>query len=239
MPKKRDSHVEDQLNHHNGVASRLRDIILGGQDGVVNVLGLVLGVASATNDSKIVIIAGLASTFAESISMGAVAYTSSEAASSYYRSLEKQELHEIDKHPAEERAEIRSIFAKKGIRGTLLTKVVTAITSSRRRWLATMMAEELKVSPEHASPLNSAILVFFASLVGSLIPIIPFFMRLPVKTAMVAALAVCSVVLFLTGAYKAKITVGVWWRSGAAMMLIGIVSAVAGYLIGSILGVVL
>lgn len=239
MPKKRDTHAADQFDRHNGVASRLRDIILGGQDGVVNVLGLVLGVASATNDPKIVIIAGLASTFAESISMGAVAYTSSEAASAYYKSLERQELHEIDKHPAEERAEIKRIFAKKGIRGTLLTRVVTAITSSRRRWLATMMAEELKVSPEHASPLNSAIVVFFASLVGSFIPIVPFFLNLPVTQAMVTAVAVCSVVLFATGAYKAKLTVGTWWKSGIAMMLIGIVSAVVGYLIGSILGIVL
>ena len=46
----------------------LRDIILGGQDGLVNVLGSVLGVAAATNDTKIVIIAGIAATLAESIS---------------------------------------------------------------------------------------------------------------------------------------------------------------------------
>ena len=49
--------------------SRLSDIILGGQDGLVNVLGVILGVAAATQDARIVIAAGLAATFAESISM--------------------------------------------------------------------------------------------------------------------------------------------------------------------------
>lgn len=57
----------------------LRDIILGGQDGLVNVLGIVLGVAAASRDERIIMAAGLAATFAESFSMAAVAYTSSVA----------------------------------------------------------------------------------------------------------------------------------------------------------------
>src|SRR3990167_5460969 len=56
---------------------KLRDIILGGQDGLVNVLGVTLGVAAASGDTRIVLAAGLAATFAESFSMAAVAYTSS------------------------------------------------------------------------------------------------------------------------------------------------------------------
>ncbi len=55
----------------------LRDIILGGQDGLVNVLGVTLGVAAASGDTRIVLAGGLAATFAESFSMAAVAYTSS------------------------------------------------------------------------------------------------------------------------------------------------------------------
>ena len=78
-------------HHHRGSGSRLRDIILGGQDGLVNVLGVILAVASATNDVKIVLIAGLAATFAESISMAAVAYTSSKAERDYYKSEPKTE----------------------------------------------------------------------------------------------------------------------------------------------------
>ncbi|HZY44053.1 MAG TPA: VIT1/CCC1 transporter family protein, partial [Anaerolineae bacterium] len=64
----------------------LSDVILGGQDGLVNVLGVILGVAAASSDPRIVIAAGLAATFAESISMGAVAYTTTMADRDFYLS---------------------------------------------------------------------------------------------------------------------------------------------------------
>jgi len=50
----------------------LSDMILGGQDGLVNVLGVILGVAAASGNMRIIIAGGLAATFAESISMAAV-----------------------------------------------------------------------------------------------------------------------------------------------------------------------
>src|SRR3989344_4112381 len=64
--------------------SNIRDFILGFQDGLVNTLGLVLGVASAVQSSSIVLISGLVTTFAESVSMAAVAYTSTKAAHQFY-----------------------------------------------------------------------------------------------------------------------------------------------------------
>jgi hypothetical protein len=73
--KIRRSHPGDIRDPHRQ-ASALSDVILGGQDGLVNVLGVILGVAAATSDPRIVLVAGLAATFAESVSMGAVAYTS-------------------------------------------------------------------------------------------------------------------------------------------------------------------
>src|SRR3989344_4897544 len=87
--------------------TRLYDVILGGQDGIVNVLGIVLGVATATNDTKIVLISGLAATFAESISMGAVAYTSSKAARDYYYGMVEEEKKEIKHAPNLEKNEVR------------------------------------------------------------------------------------------------------------------------------------
>ena len=62
----------------------LRDIILGGQDGLVNVLSIVLGMAAATHNTKIILVAGLAATFGESISMAAVGYTSMKAERDYH-----------------------------------------------------------------------------------------------------------------------------------------------------------
>lgn len=54
----------------------LSNFIFGTQDGLVNVLGILLGLIAATTDIRIFFVAALAALGAEFISMGAVAYTS-------------------------------------------------------------------------------------------------------------------------------------------------------------------
>ena len=54
----------------------LSDFILGSQDGLVNVLGIILGISVATQNLRLILVATLAALGAESVSMGAVAYTS-------------------------------------------------------------------------------------------------------------------------------------------------------------------
>jgi predicted membrane protein (TIGR00267 family) len=214
----------------------LRDIILGGQDGLVNVLGLVLGVAGATADARLVIISGLAATFAESISMAAVAYTSSKAARDHYRGQLRREEREIETVPAAERKEIEAIYRKKGFRGRLLNAVVEKITSDRRVWLDTMMNEELHLHPqEWAHPLRNGVIVGISSVIGSLIPLAPFFF-LPVDAGIRAALLLALVILFGMGAAKARLTIGTWWKSGLELAVIGGLAAIAGYIVGLLLG---
>ena len=161
----------DLLEHHKKGNALFRDFILGGQDGLVNVLGIILGMAVATNNAQLVIIAGLAATFAESVSMGAVAYTSTKAASDYYDSEEEKEKNEIKEIPEMEKIEIKDIYYKKGFRGKLLSDIVHKITSDKKMWLDTMMKEELVISREIVSPIKSAIIVFLAALIGSFIPL--------------------------------------------------------------------
>ncbi|MBI2079573.1 VIT1/CCC1 transporter family protein [Candidatus Micrarchaeota archaeon] len=224
---------------HSGInhGSFLRQIILGGQDGLVNVLGIVLGVAGATGDAKIVIIAGLAATAAESISMAAVAYTSIKAEVDYYFSELAREKQEIKDFPEVEREEIKLIYMKKGFKGKELETVVNKICSDEKVWLDIMMAEELGLAPvESKNPVMEGVIVGASAVVGSLIPLIPFFF-LPLDSAIIPSIVISAVALFLTGAYKGKTTIGNWFRSGVEMMVIGFVAAMAGYLIGLYLGI--
>ncbi|MDO8628506.1 MAG: VIT1/CCC1 transporter family protein [Nanoarchaeota archaeon] len=163
------------------VGSLLRDIILGGQDGVVNILGLVLGVAAATVDVRIVLIAGLAGAFAESISMAAVAYTSTKASRDFARARHK-------------------------------------------------------VSSD--SPGYAALIVGGSSLIGSFIPLFPFVL-FAISYASIAAVVLCGVILFATGVVKGKLTKSSPLRSGLELVVIGLLAAFAGFLIGRWLGVVL
>ncbi|MDQ6883078.1 MAG: VIT1/CCC1 transporter family protein [Candidatus Dormibacteraeota bacterium] len=225
-----------------GVGRKLRDIILGGQDGLVNVLGLVLGVAAATAQLKVIVVAALAATFSESIAMAGVAYTSALADRDYYLAEEAKERREIEEVPEVEREEIRQIFREKGLKGDLLERVVTEITSDKKIWVDVMMRDELHLSPVAKEGLAArALITGLATLIGSLVPLTPFLLvplfGVSVTVATLLAVPLCAAVLFGVGAYKAFTLVGDWRVSGLEMLVIGMASAGAGYLVGRILHV--
>jgi len=211
----------------------MRNIILGGQDGVVNVLGIVLGVATATSSKDIVLLAGLAATFAESISMAAVAYTSTRAEDEHYQSEVKRELDEMENIPDMERREIEEIYIAKGFSGKLLAQVVDTITSNKKTWLETMMQEELGLEnpSESMSAFWQSALVGASAIIGSLIPVAPFFFLSP-ASAIPVSLVASFAVLFSVGAIKSRFTSGKWLHGGIELMLIGGTAAFAGYLVG-------
>ena len=227
-------HLEEERKR--GHSGMLSDVILGGQDGLVNVLGIVLGVASATSDHFIVLIAGLVATFAESISMAAVAYTSTRAEQDHYRRELEQEKWEIKHVPEVEEEEIRLIYMRKGFRGAELERMVNSITSNEELWLSVMMTEELGLAPiETQNPVRAAAVVGLSAVVGSVLPLLPFIF-MPVAQAIPFSLVLSTLVLFGVGAYKAKITIGKWWKSGLEMAVIGMLAALTGWLIGKVLG---
>lgn len=232
-----DTHSKDLITHKepHKTLFTLPQIILGGQDGLVNVLGVILGVSAATSHSGTVIVAGLAAAFAESVSMGAVAYTSTLAKADYYTSEYERESWEIDKYPEGEKEEVREIYRQHGFEGDLLERVVQTITSRKDRWIKVMMEQELKLEPvDRKSAIPSAIIVGSSAIIGSFIPLVPFFI-LPLQSAVVMGMALSAFTLFLVGVYQARVTIGRrFMRSGMELMLIGMLSALVGYIIGSI-----
>jgi len=232
----------EEFRHHylhdpHRSTTEISDIILGGQDGLVNVLGVILGIAAATGDPQVIIVAGLAATFAESVSMSAVAYTSTIASADVYESEREREYRHIEKAPTLEREEVIEIYQRKGFSGELLNKIVDTITANTDVWVAVMMAEEHGLTPtnrRHA--LRSALVVGISAIVGSMIPMIPFFiLSIPVQTSMLLSVLVAALTLFIVGAYKAKLTIGSPGKSGLEMAAIGTLSALVGYAVGALL----
>lgn len=214
----------------------LRDFILGGQDGLVNVLGVILGVNAAGGSHNILIAASFAATFAEAISMAAVAYTSSLAQKDFYESQKKKEYQEVETSPEKEREEIREIYRNKGFDGELLEKVVQTLTKNKDVWVNNMLTDELGLQPiSTKNVISSSIFVGIAAVIGSLVPVIPFLIMSP-NQAVPVSISVSGLALFAVGAYKAKTSVGIWWKSGLEMLLIGLGAAIAGFLTGRIFG---
>ncbi len=142
-------------------------MILGGQDGLVNILGIILGVIAGGGTRAVLLAAGFAAAITESISMGAVGWTSALSERDYYASEQARESAEIDAAPEAERQEIRDIYSAKGFAGDLLEQVVHIIIANRQAWLATMMDEELHLQPVQAPDIfRSAVVITIATLIG-------------------------------------------------------------------------
>jgi vacuolar iron transporter family protein len=137
--------------------------------------------------------------------------------------------------PEIEREEIYDIYKKKGFKGKLLDQIVDNITSNKKRWKDIMMKEELGLSNEFNNPIKSMIVVFFSSVLGSIIPLFPFFF-FPLYTALVVSLIVSAIALFITGALEAKFTLGNWITKGLQLTLIGMAAAVVGFIVGKLTG---
>ena len=126
---------------------------------------------------------------------------------------------------------------RKGFSGEMLEKIVETITANTDVWVAVMMAEEHGLVPTNRShALRSAMVVGISAIIGSLIPMAPFFiLSIPVSVSMALSVLVAALTLFIVGAYKAKLTVGNPGKSGLEMAVIGTVSALVGYAVGALL----
>ncbi|MFT3894319.1 MAG: VIT1/CCC1 transporter family protein [Anaerolineales bacterium] len=125
---------------------------------------------TATSDPHIVLVAGLAATFAESVSMGAVAYTSTMADADFYESEREREYRHIQEMPHLEKDEIRAIYSQKGFKDDLLEHIVETITANPDIWVAVMMAEEHRLTPvDRTQAVKVSLVVGISAVVGSLI----------------------------------------------------------------------
>ena len=214
----------------------LSDFILGSQDGLVNVLGVLLGLVAAGSPLGLVRIGALAALAAESISMGAVAYTSTLARRKQYLAELEREEREMREVPEMEREEVRVILRKWGYVGDEVEEMVRRIEAKPKAWLDIMMAFELNLAEVTAEqPVSSGFTVLGSTIAGSIVPLVPFLLALPRVTATISSVVLAGIMLLGVGFYEARTTTGSLWSSGARMVLIGLGAGFAGFLVGHFL----
>lgn len=132
-----------------------------------------------------------------------------------------------------EREEVRQIYAGKGFSGSELEYVVRLITSDRRRWIATMMAEEYGLPTEIRSAWIAGAATFAAFLVCGLIPLLPYI--LGASQSFLFSAVLTGAIFFLIGSVKSRWSTDSWLSSGLTTFLIGGSAAALAYLAGVIL----
>jgi len=226
------------LSEQHARRTLLSDFILGSQDGLVNVLGIILGLSAATQNIRLIFVATLAALGAESMSMGAVAYTSTSSRRRLYLRETEREKGEMRDVPGQERHEVRQILKGWGYVGEELEDILNRIAANPKAMLEFMMSYELELAPVgEREARNSFLTVLASTFVGSIIPIIPFlFVGGNIMAGAIGSVVISGLALFLIGWFGAKATMGSLWKNGLQMAAIGLAAGFAGFLIGHFLG---
>ncbi len=181
----------------------LRAGVLGANDGIVSIAGLVVGVAGATSSRSAIFTAGLAGVVAGAVSMALGEYVSVSSQRDSERAQLHAERYELDTFAGRELDELTGIYAAKGLRPETARQVAFELTEHDA--LAAHAEAELHVDPKNlASPTNAAAASALSFLMGALLPMLAILLppqgwRVPVTVVAVL------VALGAAGALSARI----------------------------------
>ncbi len=220
--------------------SYLRDFVYGAIDGTVTTFAIVSGVAGAGLSTGVILILGVANLVGDGFSMAASNYLGTKTEEELRRKARRIEEHHIAHYPEGEREEIRQIFASKGFEGEPLEHVVDVITADHRRWIDTMMVEELGIPLKGPSAMKAAIMTLVAFVVVGFIPLAPFVYNFAAPVGLSHPYLVSTIftgtAFFFVGTAKSWFVDESWVRAGTETLLIGSGAASLAYVVGLLLG---
>jgi vacuolar iron transporter family protein len=211
----------------------LRNVVYGFNDGLTANFGLVAGVlgATAAQQHRMVIVAGVAGVIADALSMGSSGYLAAKSEQEVYAHEIAMERDEIALMPEVERDELALIYEAKGLDAAEARQLATRVMADPERMLDEKVQEELGISAASMSPLREGWVTGVATAVGALIPVFPFLVATG-TTAIVLAFTVSMLSHFLVGAARSIFTGRGVFRSGLDMFVVGLGVAVVGYYVG-------
>jgi vacuolar iron transporter family protein len=227
--------------HGAGLADRLnwlRAGVLGANDGIVSVAGIVLGVAGATSRRGPIFTAGLAGLVAGAVSMALGEYVSVSSQRDSEKAQLAKERIELRMTPKAELAELTALYEARGLRPETAHQVAVELTEHDA--LTAHAQAELNIDPEDlVSPVQAATASAISFLLGAVLPMVAILVPPPAWRVPVTFVAVL-LALGITGAVSARIG-GSDVRLAVARVVIGGAAGLAltysiGYLFGTAVG---
>ncbi|MCX6396879.1 MAG: VIT family protein [Propionibacteriales bacterium] len=212
----------------------LRAAVLGANDGIVSVAGLVMGVAGATTDRQAIFVAGSAGLVAGALSMAAGEYVSVSTQRDTEKALLEKEKRELAEEPEEELAELAGIYRAKGLSEAVALQVATELTAHDA--LAAHAEVELGIDPDAlTSPWHAAWASMLAFTVGAALPLLTVMLFSPGVRVWATAVAV-AVALAITGFASARFAEADVRRAILRNVIGGLLAMAVTYAIGTVVG---
>ena len=218
----------------NSLLNKLRAAVLGANDGVVSLAGIMTGVAGATTEFFPILTAGVAGVSAGALSMAVGEFVSVSAQRDTESSLLAKEKLELESMPDEELKELAGFYVEKGLTPDLAEEV--ALQLHAHDALAAHAETELRIDPDDlTNPWEAAGSSALAFTVGSMFPFLamllsPAALRIPITIVAVVF------ALIMTGYFGAKAGGTPKGRSILRNVIGGLLAMAITYTIGHLVG---
>lgn len=214
----------------------LRAAVLGANDGIVSVSSVIVGVAGATKDTKVILTAGIAALVAGALSMAVGEYVSVSTQRDTERALLAKEKMELETVPELELEELTVIYQNKGLSRTTAEIIAQELTDHDA--FAAHAEAELGIDPNNLTdPWHAAYASGLAFFCGAIIPILAIILA-PAKYDTIATFGSVIVALVITGALSARAGGAHKMTAIIRVVLGGVIAMIVTFGIGKLFGVV-
>jgi VIT1/CCC1 family predicted Fe2+/Mn2+ transporter len=221
----------------------LKQLVFGGNDGIVTTFAIVAGFAGAQSEGVAqigglaVLVFGLANLFADAVSMGLGEFLSLRSEHDLYHARRASELREIATNPAQENAELLAILQQRGLPESDARAVANVMSRHPQMMADLMMTYEFGMQdPNEQNPALNGIFTFTSFVIFGVIPLLPYFLFDPnVQTFYLSVLATFLALVGL-GLLRWRATGEDLWRSLWETVSVGAICAVVAYVVGWLVG---
>jgi len=225
-------------------ADYVKSMVYGGMDGLVSTFAVVAGVTGADLSVGILIILGVASLFADGVSMAVGDYISSKTETGHFEKERAIEAKQVSENLEEEKAQLIEIFVKKGVSRQDATSTINTLSKYRDMFIELALNHEKGLVSDDENPIKNGIVTFFSFVIFGSTPVLAYVIPTwimksafygKVNVAFIIASFFTGLSMFILGAVTSKFTNTKWWKAGFMVFINGAFAAGVAYLIGYLL----
>ena len=219
----------------------LKQIVYGGNDGIVTTFAIIAGFAGAGSDGVVqigaiaVLLFGLANLFADATAMGLGEFLSARSQQDVYNATRKVKRQALDLDPTTERQLMIDTLIARGINEQDSIKLADVMIANPEFMADFVMQYELGMpDTSSSSAVMNGMFTFAAFVTFGVVPLVPYFMREPTQSTFYLSISATLAALVSLGLLRWKVTTQSMLRCVIEAVLVGGICAVVAFGVGMI-----
>ncbi|MBM7543458.1 VIT1/CCC1 transporter family protein [Periweissella beninensis] len=225
MQVKKKKNMEQELN-------AIRAGVLGSNDGILTVVGVLFSVAAATNNQFTILIAGLADLFACAFSMASGEYASVSSQSDTEKAAVENARRDLKNNYQQQLVLVQNYYVDKGVTQQTALAIAQELMVKNPLKILVNVKYDIELD-EYMNPWEAAFASLFSAGLGGIFPLLAMTF-LPTNLKFVGTIIVTAFAVGLTGYLSAKLGKGLVKKAIIRNIIIGLITIAIHYGIGQL-----